>query len=96
MRLLLWADVIGNVALIDNQFSWYLENRQNDSNMLVEYAAWLVSHDHGAVAALLEEMKRLVSPLFKKQGLFNLALDFLVSIFLMIRLLSSVEVRKRS
>ncbi|XP_026734291.1 uncharacterized protein LOC113498483 isoform X3 [Trichoplusia ni] len=77
MRLLLWADVIGNIALIENQFSWYLENRQNDSNMLVEYAAWLVSHDHGAVAALLEEMKRLVSPLFKKQGLFNLALDFL-------------------
>ncbi|XP_022837838.1 uncharacterized protein LOC111364988 isoform X3 [Spodoptera litura] len=77
MRLLEWADVVGQIALIDQQLTRFvMENQELESELLADYADWVVSHDHAAVVGLMERMRSLVSPLFKSQGLLQLAYKF--------------------
>ncbi|KAH9634566.1 hypothetical protein HF086_006191 [Spodoptera exigua] len=64
IKLLEWADVVGQVALIDQQLTRFVrETRELESDLLVDYAEWVVSHDHAAVAGLMEKMRSLVKPI---------------------------------
>lgn len=79
LRLIQWADVVGQIALIDQQLRQYLSQVElAETDLLRDYLQWIVSQDHTAVMGLLKEMNKLVRPLFTSQGVLQLALRFMV------------------
>ncbi|XP_049694401.2 uncharacterized protein LOC110379212 isoform X3 [Helicoverpa armigera] len=77
IRLLQWADVIGHIAMVDHQLTKYTKSMADiTSDTLVDYAQWLVSYDHTTIPGLLDELHKLVVPLFTSQGVLQLAYQF--------------------
>ena len=75
-------DVIGQMALLDRKLSTYVQKAQvgteAESELLLYYTSWVPNHDQTAVTGLVEEIKKLTTPLFTSQGVLQLALKFMV------------------